>query len=207
MFLNVGGRFEPRPLPAAAQLAPAFGVAVADFDRDGREDLFLVQNYFATPQGLGRHDAGRGAVLLGDGAGGFTALEAGRSGVAVYGDARAAAVADFDADGRWDLAVGQNGAETLIFRGRGGAPGLRVRLSAAAVAGARLRPRYADGSEGPAREIQFGSGYWSFNGSVQVLGRAADIRSVTVRWPDGVEETFPVEAGAPEVTLRKGEGS
>ncbi|MYG49679.1 MAG: hypothetical protein F4164_09995, partial [Gemmatimonadales bacterium] len=127
-------------------------------------------------------------------------------GVGVYGDARAAAVADFDADGRWDLAVGQNGAETVIFRGRGGAPGLRVRLSAGA-AGARLRPTYADGSEGPAREIQLGSGYWSFNGSVQVLGRAADIRSLTVRWPDGVEETFPVEAGAVEVTLRRSEGS
>lgn len=211
VFLNLGGRFEPRPLPAAAQLAPAFGVAVADFDRDGREDLFLAQNYFATPRSLDRHDAGRGAVLLGDGAGGFTVLDAARSGVAVYGDARAAAVADFDADGRWDVAVGQNGAETVIFRGRGGPPGLRVRLSGGAV-GARLRPVYADGSEGPAREIQAGSGYWSFNGSVQVLGRAADIRAVTVRWLDGVEETFPLEPGAaapgaPEVTLRRGEGS
>jgi len=50
---------------------------------------------------------------------------------------------------------------------------------------------------------------------VQVLGRAADIRAVTVRWPDGVEETFPVGAAeaalvgseAREVTLRRGEGS
>ena len=216
VFLNEGGRFAARPLPAIVQLAPAFGVVVADFDRDGREDLFLTQNYLATPQGLPRHDAGRGAVLLGDGAGGFRTLEALESGVAVYGDARAAAVADFDADGRWDLAVGQNGAETVIFRGRGGRPGLRVALASDVGSpggvGARLRPRYVDGSEGPAREIQVGSGYWSLNGSVQVLGRAADIHALTVRWTDGTEETFAPGAGTRasgtrEVTLRKGDGS
>ena len=216
VFLNAGGRFEARPLPASVQIAPAFGVVVADFDRDGKEDLFLAQNYLATPQGLPRQDAGRGVLLLGDGAGGFRVLDAPQSGVEVYGDARGAAAADFDADGRWDLAVGQNGAETVIFRGQGGQPGLRVRLSApgepAGGTGARLRPRYVDGSEGPVREIQAGSGYWSFNGSVQVLGRAADIRALMVRWPDGTQETFEMEAVAPEagaleVTLRKGEGS
>ena len=210
VLLNRGTAFEARPLPSAAQMAPAFGVAVADFDRDGREDLFLAQNYFATPQGLPRHDAGRGALLLGDGAGGFRFLPARESGVAVYGDARAAAVADFDADGRWDLAVGQNGAATVIFQGESGSPGLRVRLSAGdgvPVIGAGLRPRYADGSDGPLREIQAGSGYWSLNGAVQVFGRAAEIRAVAVRWADGTGELFTVEADAVEVTLTRGEGS
>ena len=211
VFLNRGGAFEARALPAGAQVAPAFGVAVADVDRDGREDLFLAQNYLSTPRGLSRHDAGRGALLLGDGHGGFRLLDARDSGIAVYGDARAAAVADFDADGRWDLAVGQNGAETLIFRGRGGSRGLRVRLfpgaGTPAATGARLRPVYADGGQGPAREIQAGSGYWSLNGTAQVFGRAADIRAVRVRWADGLEETFVVAPRALEVTLRRGEGT
>src|SRR5262249_29173263 len=47
LFLNRGDHFEARPLPAEAQFAPAFGLAVADFDGDGHEDLFLAQNFFA----------------------------------------------------------------------------------------------------------------------------------------------------------------
>ena len=37
LFLNRGDRFEAHPLPVAAQMAPAFGVCVADFDGDGAE--------------------------------------------------------------------------------------------------------------------------------------------------------------------------
>ncbi|HLG04941.1 MAG TPA: FG-GAP-like repeat-containing protein, partial [Gemmatimonadales bacterium] len=66
VFLNRGGRFEARPLPDEAQFAPGFGVVVADFDGDGREDLFLAQNFSATETGTPRYDAGRGLLLLGD---------------------------------------------------------------------------------------------------------------------------------------------
>ena len=69
-------------------------------------------------------------VLLGDGRGGFRPLDVRRSGISVLGDGRGAAAADFDADGRVDLAVSQNGTRTTLWRNRGGRAGLRVRLSA-----------------------------------------------------------------------------
>jgi hypothetical protein len=112
VFLNRGNRFEAIALPTEAQLAPAFAVQVADFDGNGTEDLFLSQNFFALPRTMHRLDAGLGLILLGRGDGRFDALAPARSGVRVYGEQRGAAVSDFDADGRPDLAVSQNGAET-----------------------------------------------------------------------------------------------
>jgi hypothetical protein len=46
VFLNRGDRFEPRAMPREAQVAPAFGVNVADFDGDGHDDVFIAQNFF-----------------------------------------------------------------------------------------------------------------------------------------------------------------
>ena len=64
VFLNRGDRFEAHALPAEAQLAPASYAGIADFDGDGREDLFLSQNFFPTAVGLPRYDSGRGLLLL-----------------------------------------------------------------------------------------------------------------------------------------------
>jgi hypothetical protein len=38
---------------------------------------------------------------------------------------------------------------------------------------------------GPAREVQAGSGFWSQNASVQVLGAATAATGIQVRWPGG----------------------
>ncbi|MGH7637064.1 MAG: hypothetical protein ACREOK_05380, partial [Gemmatimonadaceae bacterium] len=55
---------------------------------------------------------------------------------------------------------------------------------------------------GPIREVQAGSGYWSQNGAVQVLGKASEPVAVLVSWPGGLESRVDVPAGAREVVVR-----
>ncbi len=205
VFLNRGDSFEVRVLPAAAQLAPAFGVSVGDFNGDGAQDLFLAQNFFATVPETPRHDAGLGLLLAGNGAGAFRALSATESGVRIYGEQRGAALADFDGDGHLDLAVAQNGAETKLYRNAGlGPAGLRVRLVGPAGnpsgVGATVRAVMGE-TLGAAVEVHAGSGYWSHDSSVVLLTAAKPVSAVRVRWPGGKESTTPVPAGAKSVRV------
>jgi len=207
VLLNRGDRFEVRALPPEAQLAPVFAVAVADFDGDGAEDLFLGQNFFATDAETGRYDAGRGLLLRGDGRGGFQAVPGPASGIRIDGEQRAAAVADYDEDGRPDLVVSQNAAETKLYRNAGGRAGLRVQLAGlgrnGGGVGAVVRLG-AEGAWGPARELHAGAGYWSQDGLVQVLSTAKAPAAVWVRWPGGAITTGPLPAGAREVRVQAG---
>jgi hypothetical protein len=208
VFLNRGNRFEGIALPLEAQFAPAFYAGIADFTGDGREDVFLTQNFTPTAMGLPRYDAGRGLVLAGDGKGGLRALSGAQSGVIVYGDQRGAGYTDFDNDGRLDLAIAQNSATTRLFRNASAKPGLRVRLrgglSNPDAIGAQVRLVYGD-RFGPVREIQAGSGYWSQNGAVQVFGleEGGTPSAVWVRWPGGAETRVPVPLNAKEVVVAR----
>jgi enediyne biosynthesis protein E4 len=204
LFLNRGDRFEAQPLPAEAQLAPAFAVGVADFDGDGNEDVFLSQNFFGVRPDTGRYDAGRGLLLKGDGQGGLAALSGQQSGLTIYGEQRGAAVCDYDGDGRTDLAVTQVDAETKLYHNQSGRPGLRIRVQGPPGnrhgVGAVLRLKFGD-RFGPAREVHAGAGYWSQDGAVQVMTRREAATEVWIRWPGGRTTTSKLPAAASEVSI------
>lgn len=203
LFLNRGGVFEAHPLPLEAQVAPVFGLVVADFNNDGHEDLFLNQNFFGVPPETSRYDASRGLLLAGTGVGRFHSVPGHESGLLVYGEGRGAAVCDYNADGRPDLAIGQNASAVKLYQNRTGEPGVRVRLIGppgnSAGVGTILRLEYANGRLGPAREVHAGSGYWSQDSSVQVLDLQEGAVSVRVTWPGGKTSITPIPAGATEV--------
>jgi hypothetical protein len=202
-------RFEARPLPKEAQIAPAFAVCVADFDVDGNEDIFLSQNFFGTNPELPRQDAGRGLLLRGDGTGRFSAVPGQESGIIVYGEQRGAAVADFNQDGRPDLVVSQNGAATRVFLNTNPRSGLRVRSHGLPDnpdnIGAVMRLVFANRT-GPAREIHAGSGYWSQDSAVQVLATPEPPIQLWIRWPGGKAVTVDLPTASKEIEI-KTEGS
>jgi hypothetical protein len=75
-----GGKFAIRDLPMPAQVAPAYGLLVDDYDGDGHADLLLAGNSYAPETLTGWYDAGVGQYLRGDGKGHFTPVPVTRSG-------------------------------------------------------------------------------------------------------------------------------
>ena len=203
-FLNRGDHFEAVALPREAQFAPAFGICVADVDGDGHEDVFLSQNFFAVNAESSRCDAGRGLWLRGDGKGKLQAVSGQENGVKVYGEQRGAALCDYDGDGRVDLAVTQNGAETKLYHNVGARPGLRVKLNGPsgnpAGIGAQLRLIFGQRA-GPLRELHAGSGYWSQDSAVQVMATPEPPTQIQVRWPGGRSTISPLPPGARNITI------
>jgi len=189
IFLKTDKGFQRIELHSEAQFSPAFGAVVADMDGDGHEDIFLSQNFFAYQIETSRSDAGRGLWLRGDGTGVLSPVPGQESGIEVYGEQRGAAAADFDGDGRVDLVVSQNGAPTKMYRNVKGKTGLSINDMGTS----QFRVKYKNGSYGPLREVQIGSGYWSQSSSV-VVGFRQGAEVIEIMSVDGKVREHPVQA-------------
>lgn len=211
LFLNREDGFEAKPLPAEAQFSMGFYAGTADFDNDGREDLFISQNFFGFSTNTPRLDGGIGLILRGDGEGTFRAVPAAKSGIKVFGEQRGAALGDFDGDGTTDIVVSQNGGTTKVYQSRVSRKGLRIRLhgppSNQNGVGSSLRLIYEDGSRGPRRYVQAAGGYASQNSFIQVLGseEGKKVSAVEVVWFTGEKISYPIDSDIPEHTLTLGE--
>ncbi|MBM3845870.1 MAG: VCBS repeat-containing protein, partial [Verrucomicrobia bacterium] len=208
VFLSQGGKWVGAVLPMEAQISPVFGMAVADFDADGHQDVFLAQNFFETEVYTERSDAGLGVMLRGDGRGGFRALTPGESGIRIWGSQRAAGACDFDNDGRMDLAVSQNFGPLVLLRGSASKPGIRVRLLGPPQnpdgAGASFRPVYASGRLGPLFEVKLGEAWQTQADLTAIVGEREPVVRFVAYWPgrekrETVHERNP---GQPTQVLR-----
>jgi enediyne biosynthesis protein E4 len=85
---NRTGGFNITPLPAAAQFSPVYGIAVEDFDADGKTDILLGGNFYQSKPEVGIYDASYGLLLKGDGSGGFYPVNSSISGIHLRGQMR-----------------------------------------------------------------------------------------------------------------------
>ncbi|MGA0233423.1 MAG: RNA-binding protein, partial [Saprospiraceae bacterium] len=63
VFINNGGIFSAQALPNEAQIAPVYGIAVDDFDGDGKSEAFLAGNMYNREVETTRSDAGKGCLI------------------------------------------------------------------------------------------------------------------------------------------------
>ena len=89
LFLSgANGKYTRKALPVETQFAPVFSFLVTDVDGDGESDILLGGNVANGSVRLGKYDTGRGALLRGNGEGGFEYVSPLISGLNLEGEIR-----------------------------------------------------------------------------------------------------------------------
>lgn len=180
---------------AALELSAKFGVALLDYDLDGRIDMFSgngraesdtnrvedARTWPARPELW--WNRGNGWVATGGGEGRLPAVIA-----------RGVATADFDGDGDLDVVIAQHGGPPTLLRNdqRVGFPWLEIQLvpkrGSGGAMGARVEvhtPRriYMQTAAPAMTFMAQSSATMTFG-----LGEDARVRKIVVRWPDGTRQ-------------------
>jgi hypothetical protein len=174
----------------------AWGNAMADFDNDGIQDIFVAYGQAEDDEAAGENPEGQpDALYHGLSAGGYEQV-ADDWGLADLGVGRAAAPVDFNGDGWLDLLTHGHKEEPRLFMARCG-EGTRVLVS---VSGAPSNP-FAIGARieleaGGQTQVRWvrtmGAGFSTGLPHTQHfgLGAASQIERLTVTYPDGHTRTW-----------------
>ena len=203
-------------LGATSMRHTRFGVILADFDNDGRLDLYEANGKIALSgpaEGDGYAEPNtlyRGSIV-GDA---IRFDEIGPTGGVVPGlvhTSRAAAVGDLDGDGGLDVVVVNRDAPAYVLMNqadRGNWARFRVRTAGGRDAhGATVTATV--GSRRLRRDVQPSASYLSSN-DPRVhfgIGDESRLHNVVVRWSGGAEEAFGDFAAGETHELRQGEGA
>ncbi|HEU4419185.1 MAG TPA: CRTAC1 family protein, partial [Planctomycetota bacterium] len=219
MLENRGDRFAIAPLPRLTQIAPVFGIGIADFDRDGHLDLVLAQNFFSPEPETGRFDGGLGAFVRGKGGMQFEFVGARESGIVMPEDQKGLALLDPFGRGSPSVVCSTNNGPVHEFSSGGApfavvngstvdleTPCLSVRLRGKdgnpTAIGARVELRTPEGKK-QVREITAGSGYLSQSSPAAWFTNVPPGSGLVVRWPDGTTQEHILEKTSGRVTIRR----
>jgi hypothetical protein len=183
---------------AASRLRLGFGTVFADVDLDGRLDVAVANGHiYRNAEEVGEPFAQEAQLFLGDGAGRLRDVSAQ---AAEYFRqrrvGRGLAWADFDNDGRPDLAFSHNGGPVALLRNRTANDNAWVGLeligtrSNRNAIGARIEIESSGGKQ--VRFINGGGSYLSASERRVLIGLGADdhARRVRVTWPSGTEQSW-----------------
>ncbi|MEM7307529.1 MAG: CRTAC1 family protein [Planctomycetota bacterium] len=208
-FENRGEHFVDRTtqlgLRQRSRAFTRFGVGFADFDQDGRLDLFqangrVLRRYpsyaeadeYAEPNLVLRGTADGRLVEV---------LPPGGTSENVAATSRAAAFGDVDGDGAVDVLVVNRDARAHLLVNRVEERGAWIGLRVLAASGADALHAVVDVRAGPRqlrREVRAAASYLASSSPLLHIGLGAleEVDEVRVRWPDGTEQRFgPLTAG------------
>jgi len=209
-FLDITDEFG---LAGPSRLQLGFGVSLFDFDNDGWLDLFVANGHvhdrqkmldrdepFAQRPQLFRNQAGQRFNDVSRSSGPYFQR-------AVVG--RSSAVADYDRDGRLDLAIGQLNSELVLLHNVSQQVAMKS-LSIELVGVESNRDAIGAVVEVPSQQGRLtrfrtaAAGYLSCDDASMTIGmgKTTTLADVVVRWPGGKNETFrSLQAGQRHVLI------